>query len=127
MKQFALQPHVQVSDFIQEQCALVREFDASRLCGVRPSESALFVSEELAFQQRTRNRCTIPLYELALFVRRTAVHPWGTHLFARTRASAQRRRPMCMTELFYSLLYNRHRRGPAKYYFIGGHVAGAAH
>src|ERR1700737_2485685 len=120
MKQFALQTHVQVSDFIQKQGALIREFDASRLWGVRPGERTLFVSEELAFQQRTRNRCTIHLYELAFFVRRTAVHPSGNDLFTRTRISAQQHRHIGMADLFYALLYNRHHRGAAKYYFIGG-------
>ena len=55
-QQFGLQHQRNLADFVQEQRAFVGQFEDAALLRARVRESALFVAEQLAFQQRFRNR-----------------------------------------------------------------------
>ena len=59
LQQLGLQTQVEFGDFVEKQRAAMGQFHAPRLRSVGAGESAFFVSEEFAFQQRARNRGTV--------------------------------------------------------------------
>ena len=58
-KQFSLGLHAQVGDFVEKQGTLVGGLEQPLLRGDRSAERALHVAEQLAFQQRGRQRAAI--------------------------------------------------------------------
>ena len=62
-QQFRLQFERNVADFIQEQRAAVRRLETAQLLRHGAREGALFMTEELTFQESQRNRRAVQLYE----------------------------------------------------------------
>src|ERR1700745_3820073 len=58
-KQFGLQLEADIADLVQEQRAVIGQFEAALLLHQCPGKGAPFVSEELAFEQARRNRGAI--------------------------------------------------------------------
>src|SRR5882724_12974137 len=62
-QQLRLQFERNIADFIQEQRAAIRRFETSDLLRDSSSEGALFMTEELAFEQPQRDRRAVELDE----------------------------------------------------------------
>ena len=65
-KQFGLQFERHFSDFIEEERALVRQFESSDPLPRRTGECTLFMAEQLAFQKAGGNCSAVDFYETAL-------------------------------------------------------------
>ena len=73
VQQLRLQAGIDLGNFVEEQRSALRHFHAAGLGGVRAGERALLKSEQLAFDQRCRNRRTIHLDKGTLTPRRALV------------------------------------------------------
>ena len=62
-QQLRLQFERNIADLIQEQRAAVRRLETAHLLRHRAREGALFMTEELAFEESQRNRRAVQLYE----------------------------------------------------------------
>src|ERR1700704_1347593 len=93
---------------------------------MRARERALLISKQFAFQQGARNGCTIHLYKLTLFVRRTPMHPSGYHFLAGTRVPGQENRHSRMANLLHALADSQHRDRTTEYDFVWRQKAGTA-
>ena len=56
LKSFGLKAEVEFGDFVEEERAVIGEFDIAGLGGVGVGEGAFFVAEEFAFKERAGNR-----------------------------------------------------------------------
>src|SRR5882724_1313840 len=65
-QQLRLQLKRNIADFIQEQRAAIRRFEAAQFLRHCAREGAPFVTEELAFEQSERNRRAIQLHKRAM-------------------------------------------------------------
>jgi hypothetical protein len=61
-KKFGLQCQGNIADLIQEECALVGQFETANLLRDRASKSAPLMAKKFAFQQIERNRSAIQFY-----------------------------------------------------------------
>src|ERR1700741_649022 len=82
VKQFCLQTGIEFGNLIQKKCSALRHLDAPGLSRMRPGEGALLESEQLAFDERSRDRRTIYLYERTLIPGRALMNKASQDLFA---------------------------------------------
>src|SRR5687768_18174896 len=73
-EQLGLHQRRQLADFIQEERAAVSELHATGLARDGARESALFVAEQLAFEQRVRESAAVDLDEGAVLPPALLVH-----------------------------------------------------
>src|SRR5207247_8990927 len=78
-----------ITDFIQEQRALIRKLHASDLLADRACERTFFVAEQLAFKQARRTGGTVPLDECPLLPSATVVCSAGNKLLSGSGFAAQ--------------------------------------
>src|SRR5215475_1128333 len=74
-----------VANLVQEQRALVSQFESTDLLRDSTSEGSPLVAEEFAFQQARRYRCAIHFDEGASFAAAVIVNGTGDQLFPRSR------------------------------------------
>src|SRR5215471_14439516 len=65
-QQFCLKLQRDVPDFIEEQGALVREFEASRLLRDCSSERAFLMTKQFTLQKPKRDGCAIQFHESSI-------------------------------------------------------------
>src|SRR5207245_5624402 len=78
-----------ITDFIQEQRALIRKLHASDPLADRACEGTFFVAEQLAFEQARRNRRAVQLDECPLLAPAAVVDGPGNKLFSRAGFAEQ--------------------------------------
>ena len=81
-QQFGLERRGHVGDFIKEDRSPIRHFEPAHALGNRSSEGAFFVPEQLAFQQRFRNRSAVDFDDRSGGARTPGVDHIGQHFFA---------------------------------------------
>src|SRR6202035_4911188 len=74
-----------VSHFVEEQSALIRQFHAADFLSNRAGERSLFMSKQFALQQTGRNGSTIQLHKRALLAPTAVVNGTGDQLLACAR------------------------------------------
>ena len=61
LKRLGLEAHIELGDFVEEERAVVGQFDETRFGGIGVGEGALFVAEEFAFEERARDGGAVDL------------------------------------------------------------------
>src|SRR5262249_56663045 len=84
-QQLRLQLQRQFTDLVQEERPTVGELEAPGPRGGRPGEGALLVSEQLALDERRRQRRAVHLHERTGPARTTVMNRAGQPLLARAR------------------------------------------
>ena len=77
-----MQTEVELGDFVEEKRAAMGHFHAPWFRSVGPGEGSFFVSEELAFEQRARNRRAVDFHERTISPGRKAVDHACDDVFA---------------------------------------------
>src|SRR5580693_532668 len=81
-QQFRLKFERDIADFVQKECALVRQFKASHFLSDRPSKRSFFMTEQLALQKPERDRGAIQFDEGAVAAGAQIVYRTGDQLLA---------------------------------------------
>src|SRR6478735_6952020 len=98
-QQLRLQRRRQVADLVEEQRPAIRGLDLAERLLRGAGERALLVSEELAFEQRFRNRRAVDRDEALGAPRRQVVQRAREQLLARPRFAEDQYRGRCRREL----------------------------
>ena len=88
-QEFRLRVGVEISDFIEEQSAIVGHLKLSPAHGGGPGEGTFLVAEELALNQLPGNCCAIHFYKLAVGKRAVVVDVGRQQLLACSRFAHQ--------------------------------------
>ena len=88
-QQLALRFNRYFADFVEEDCAAVRELEAADSVPVGPGESAFDMTEELALEQLLGNGCTIDLDQGAVGARAANMYRVRDQFLADTRLPLQ--------------------------------------
>jgi hypothetical protein len=83
-QQLGLQLQRNITDLIQEECALISQLEATDPLRDRAGEGAPFVSEDLAFQQTAGNGRTVEFDERSILARTAAVDRASNELLPRS-------------------------------------------
>jgi|GEM_PF-6139309 len=83
-EQFRLQLQWDIAYFVQEQRALVRDFDPANLLSDGTGEGATFMAKKFAFEQPGGNGGTVELYKGSIPARTVTVNGARNELFAGT-------------------------------------------
>jgi hypothetical protein len=86
-KQLRLQGQRHISDFVQKQSSTIGHFKAANFLRNGARKRALFVAEELAFQEIKGNRRAVELYERVSASRAQVVNRAGYQFFTGPRFS----------------------------------------
>jgi hypothetical protein len=82
LQEFGLQTQVEFRDFVEKERAAMGHLHASRFRSVGAGESPFFVSEELAFEQGTRDCRTVDLHKGTAAPRGKPMDHAGNNVFA---------------------------------------------
>jgi hypothetical protein len=110
LEKLGLEGGVQITDFVQEECAAVRMLHATLLRAIRTGESASFVPEEFALYKSARNGGAADLYEGSVSPRRQGMEQLRKHLLSGTALSAEQDRNVGACGNFQSLTDSSHDR-----------------
>src|SRR5690606_32637094 len=84
LKEFGLHRRCKLADLIEENGSSIGKLELAGAVDIGSSESAFGISEEFAFHQLGRHRCTIYLYERLVPQTRLLVNIAGDYVFPGT-------------------------------------------
>src|SRR6202045_134375 len=88
-QELGLQVHRNIADFIEEQSALIRQFEASTLLDQRSGESTLLMPEQFALYQSRRDGRTVQADKCSCTARAAIMNGTGDRFLARTGFAVQ--------------------------------------
>ena len=103
-----LQPHVHLGDFIEQQRAAARLLELADAARHRAGERALFMAEQLGFEQVLGNRGAIDRDERGARTMGFRMHEAGEHLLAGAGLAGDQHRGIARRDLLRELHHSRH-------------------
>src|SRR5581483_368412 len=127
LQQFGLKGEIKLGNFIEEQRAPVRQFDASRLRSVGAGERALLIAEYFTFQQGPWHDGSVHLHEWAGLPRRHTMHQAGNDVFAGAALALNQDRDVGASHPVQPVPKCTHGVGTAKDYFLWWYLTQRLH